>query len=313
MRRGPSTGYDFAQKRQYRRDIYASVRAAFHGHLSDRRCAILPSSEGDEIESALRAGFKQRHICIIDENPAIVATLRRRYPSVTAIGVTASRAAKRVLDEFGRVDFVNLDLCGPIGKPLWDTLEAWRQHSVVTEGGLMAVTVLRGRERHEFGAPVKVTTRRLTGAASTCNLADRDMLRLARITAVIGGLPPDAIGKRITALKYLSREVSLTPFSVRHGTYRSTAGHQTMLWALWKLHSKACLCDECVAAFQQQFAWDRSLVDAFVFKHDLLLHLGWTAEECSKAVDEATARFGQTSRPELFRDDIRMVESRVVQ
>ena len=53
-RRGPEAGYDFGNKRQYRRDIYAQVRRLFEGHMSERTCAIMPSIEGAEIEEDLR-------------------------------------------------------------------------------------------------------------------------------------------------------------------------------------------------------------------------------------------------------------------
>lgn len=246
-RRAPETGYDFGNKRQYRRAIYAAARRCFRNQMSDRTCAILPSIEGDEIEAAIRAGFHQSHIAIIDRNPAIVATLKRRYPLVTSIGVDADRAARRVVEAIGPIDLVNLDLCGPIGRTTYDTIDAWMSAGAIKSRGLLAITVLRGRET---GEPFK--------AAREHNLIAASDVERARIPAGTDLVRTTQLYNRLSGTHVSTRaEWSRSGYGacvIRSGVYRSTAGSQSMLWILFGLHARACLCDNCLMSFMAQWA-----------------------------------------------------------
>lgn len=253
-RRGPATGYDFGSKRQYRRDVYAQIRRAFNGQMSTRTCAILPSIEGAEIDVAIRAGFRERNICVIDENPAIVATLKRKYPAVRTYGVSADRAADRIRQDISSVDFVNLDLCGPIGEPLWETLRAWvRSGALGLDCSYVAVTVLRGRERGEYQQPVSVSGVFMDGAEGSVNIGnERDWLRLTKISLELAGLGHQSVGKKVQPLDVLSAQYEVS--CCRTGVYRSAAGSQTMLWGIWRLHKRPCMCDDCHASFFTTFS-----------------------------------------------------------
>ena len=234
----------------------------------------MPSIEGDEIDVALAAGFKQQNICIIDKNAAIVATLKRKYPYVRTYGVPAEKAAQRIADDIGGVDFANLDLCGPIGRPLWDTLAAWREHRAVKESGLVAVTVLRGRESGAFGESLEVVTTLVGDTAARVPESARDTLRIARIGYALSGMPQGALAKPVKLSEWCA--ATHTPLLCRNGIYRSTAGSQTMLWTLWKMHSRACLCDECCAGFSSQFLRvGAPLVVALRLKREMLTNFGW--------------------------------------
>jgi len=94
QRKAPKTGYDFGNKRHYRRDIYAPIAKVLRHHRSSAQIMMMPSIEGDEIEVAMSKGFKQKNIHIVDQNSAIVATLKRRYPYVHTYGVEVRRALK---------------------------------------------------------------------------------------------------------------------------------------------------------------------------------------------------------------------------
>jgi hypothetical protein len=77
-------------------------------------------------------------------------------------------------------------------------------------------------------------------------------------------------------------------FLVAHGKYRSTAGNQTLLWGYFKVHSRACMCDECVLAFAH--AWGKMLpmktiADAQVAKTVNLRHYGRTEDEIRTATN----------------------------
>lgn len=252
-RRGPSDGYDFGPKRQYRRAIYSQIRRSFSGHLSDKVCAMLPSIEGHEIDAALRAGFRERNICIIDDNPAIVATLKRKYPRVRSYGVSAERAARRIKEDVGSIDFLNLDLCGPIGDPLWRTLRAWIDADVFNprRSSYMAVSVLRGRERGEYKEPTRVGIAVCDGANDAVVRNERDYVRLSKISAELSGIGHENVGRLVDPRKVLSGRYEA--YLVRNDVYDSCAGNQTMMWGIWKLHRRPCLCDECYATFIQTF------------------------------------------------------------
>ena len=281
-RRGPSSGYDFGAKRQYRRAIYAAVRRFWCNQMAGRACVIMPSIEGDEIEVAIRAGFHPRRIAIIDKNPAIVATLKRRYPLVTAIGVTAARAARRVVETIGPVDFVNLDLCSPIGKTVNATIDAWTSAGAIKagaagDGGLLAITVLRGRGTGaQFRAASDINV--IVPSGSATHVRDgTDLIRHGELHDRLNGyhLPSRAEWAR----------GGYGGGAYSDGVYRSTAGSQTMLWTLFSVHARACLCRWCLLSYmgasapwapQRRLDYDEALyqkmsalLDAGVSEHTL--------------------------------------------
>lgn len=177
MRRAPKEGYDFARKRDYRRKVWATFRDELKRRrlsVKESHALLMPSLEGKEIEVALAAGFREQNLHVVDSEPAIVATLKRRYPRINTYGVTASRAVQRIGDDGIALRCANLDFCGQIsnsyrmelGKTImagalgWRVTDYGKKHSRITctktpgfdSECIVAVSVLRGRE------PKSITT-----------------------------------------------------------------------------------------------------------------------------------------------------------
>lgn len=143
LRSAPVGGYDFGIKRQYRRTVWSAF-----GNLRrpGDEALLLPSIEGDEIEVALNAGFKQSELHVVDRNPAIVATLKRRFPYINTYGVSV----QKIHDRLGhRLRFANLDLCGCISRALFLELRPFIR--TLQAEAYVTVTMLRGRENDKFG------------------------------------------------------------------------------------------------------------------------------------------------------------------
>jgi hypothetical protein len=120
MRSGPRGGYDFSRKRDYRRKVWATFRDTlkrWHVPVVEAQALLMPSLEGDEIDVALNAGFREANLHVVDHEPAIVATLKKRYPTINTYGVTASRAFERLSRSGVKIRCANLDFCSQISKP----------------------------------------------------------------------------------------------------------------------------------------------------------------------------------------------------
>lgn len=261
-RRGPDSGYEFGQKRHYRRCVWRTFRRHFRGHMADKRFALMPSSEGSEIAVAIHVGCRERNLCVIDQNPAIVATLKRKYPKLSTYGVTADRAATRIAADIGELHGANLDLCGGADRPLFKTLNAWAHARVIADQGLIAVNCLRGRERGAFAEPVTTKEVRVGRPRSSFEVSPRDRLRLQWISVSIAGLAPrDVIGRTINTVECAARCI-YAPRCINFGVYASAAGHQTMLWSVYEVHQNPCVCDACCIV-----ASGLSHADPFVIDH----------------------------------------------
>ena len=242
IRKSPAGGYDFGRKRQYRRDTWATARRRcqlFGYTVADSHALLMPSTEGDEIEVAMNNGFMEAHLHVVDRNPAIVATLKRRWPRINTYGVSVDRAASRIAAAGIRLRFANLDLCGPTSDSLALTLSSVSRSGCFDEMSSVAVTVLRGREHREFTDRVSSvidvmtdatlsTDGHITDGAATrqnhryTNLSVTDFRRLMFIawSLTVAGRP-----SRMTL-----------PFHVvRSSSYLSTSG-QTMMWAVIALY-----------------------------------------------------------------------------
>lgn len=229
QRIGPAAGYDFGNKRHYRRNIWNTFRTSAYWH-PQATAMLMPSIEGDEIDVALSKGFRERNLHIVDQNPAIVATLKRRYPRLHTYGVPLVRATERLPE----LTFANLDLCASWGQPLAKTLEEFAASQRVP-CGLVAVTILRGRE--------SVRLRDVLRAGKTDTM--REVMTHAtlshRVTFINGGNP----------IVYPLNMVT----TIRTGKYRSIAGSQTMLWMIFEVHAQPCMCLGCAELVFAHVRW----------------------------------------------------------
>lgn len=239
VRSAPADGYDFGTKRQYRRDVWATF-ARFCGiHRAAAHALLMPSIEGDEIEVALSKGFRAEHLHVCDRNPAIVATLKRRFPKVQTYGVDIVRACERIVEAGVTLEVANLDLCGQVSDRYLRTLAAVSATGALDQAAV-AVTALRGRERHwrcKLGVTAEALTEMSKGSKDfgVALLADQigryhqcdgqlgAMARTLMISVALSHrcwpVPPDFNGcKSFQALRY--------------GAYRSVAGTQTMMFTI---------------------------------------------------------------------------------
>jgi hypothetical protein len=143
---------------------------------------IVETTEALEIREALSRGFQEKNISVCNVNPAIVATLKRRFPGVTTYGCDAETALRRAYSAGDRFGVVSLDLCGPISHRYLLTLDAVRP---VLDGiGVVGMTMLRGREPSDIVMEMderwKREVRRTLGKglARHVLLTERDYMRV---------------------------------------------------------------------------------------------------------------------------------------
>lgn len=241
-RTGPDNGYDFGRKRQYRRHVWGFLRRQCPAPKGRAQALLMPSIEGAEIEEALKRGFCEPNLHVVDRNPAIVAHLKRRFPKIHTYGVELSKAAQRMR---GTVDVANLDLCSCMGDKLKNSLlgstAALRRHSVV------AVTMLRGRERRD--------------ALPFIDFMAKDKHELHEMDAVeyIGTVEPNDRDKGRVALAAcllaFSEDLDYMVRVLRWGIYRSSAGSQTMLWAIFERMQADLWADKAAALIEAEVRW----------------------------------------------------------
>lgn len=258
----PETGYAFGSKTHYRNCVWNVFRRYCKPRTGESKALLMPSSEGLEIETALRKGFKEKNLYVVDRNPAIVATLKRKYPAVTALGVDVDRAAIRIADNGGSVQVANLDLCNKVGPSLFRTVYGFVVSGVI-DRGMVAVTMLRGREHGDTnellgGMSVEIRHAPIIGgqeASPWISVDDSvtremDQKRLVLVYKCLQGCGFDSSGMPI------NRSWNAGPkYNVgmsRAGIYKSTAGNQTMMWCVYKVHRAPCVCDFCFSAFCDQ-------------------------------------------------------------
>lgn len=228
----PEGGYDFEEKKQYRRNIWAQFKRSPYWHRN-AKAIVMPSLEGSELEVVISKGLRQENLHIIDRNPAIVATLKRKYPNINTYGVEVAKAVGRIKED---IDFANLDLCSSLGEPLRVTLSEFGMHQVMGQG-LVSITFLRGREHGSFSE------------IADC-FADRDEMRASVIALWL---------RAYSRLEHDDGTTLILPANVvfheRGETYKSTAGNQTMRWEMFIIHRQPCTCADCASWYFEMVDW----------------------------------------------------------
>lgn len=215
----PEGGYDFGNKRQYHRDLYPFFRDNCIGGPTNAHVLLMPSSEGTEIEVAERAGFRREHLHVVDNNPAIVAHLSRRYPGINTYGVDVGLAAQRIARRGIEVSVANLDLTGKLSDRTWLTLSAVGESGILKHGSLFAITLLRGRECGKWNV----------------SSADVGHLRPEWLRAVRGSPTSLDVSRQAWAESAVAQRWGKMAIPLRSGIYRSAAGSQTMLWTISRM------------------------------------------------------------------------------
>lgn len=151
-RRAPKGGYDFAEKGHYRTRLWRALAGAMRDPLirvprpHAANVAMLPSKEGLEIAVAKKHGIVEGNIHAIDYNPAIVATLKRKYRHINTYGVSVGAAFERMARSGTTIHVANLDFCGNLSDKLMSEVRAVLLSGALAPESLVAITLLRGRE-----------------------------------------------------------------------------------------------------------------------------------------------------------------------
>lgn len=228
-RSAPKVGYSTPEKQNYRRIVYSGFKKIFGPAIRNKQLVLLPSAEGEEIDTALQFGFQLENLHVVDKNPAIVASLNRRYknqlhtygrPIEDALYVMASNGV--------RVDAVNLDLCFPIGNKQRDTLRDCMQ--LLMYPCAVSITLQRGRE---VGTVADIITETATNPKTIANHPDLPRIFSGRYYGKIPFTPQDLL-RLNTCLGQGEDPVKAVRFTdaflSRWGIYRG--GKVSMLWAL---------------------------------------------------------------------------------
>ena len=154
-RRAPKGGYLFDDKDTYRKVIWQEFAKAVNPRTAN--VLMMPSIEGREIEVAERCGFRRDRIYVVDMNPAIIVSLRARYPGLPTVkgahGVTVGLACERLAEAGVKIRAMNLDFTACAGAPMVSELDVVMRSGAMMVGGtsVLAVTQLRGRETGRWG------------------------------------------------------------------------------------------------------------------------------------------------------------------
>ena len=155
----PRGGYTSGAKRQYRRDVWAFIDRCLAGRVGvkDRKVLILESTLGREVEELLRRGYASGNIYVVNESPAVVATVQRQFAGdprmsgpLRTCGSDVASAVSKYLAEGVKFDAINLDLTSCLNTNTLRTISL--SAASMRDGGAFVVAFQRGRERGDIGS-----------------------------------------------------------------------------------------------------------------------------------------------------------------
>jgi hypothetical protein len=164
--RQPKQGYLTDTKNSYRNIVYENFFNLFKGKVGDKKLLFLPANHDEEIKVALKVGFKEENMYAVDDNPAMLATVkwRKDYPKINVIGARLGRAFERLKEKGIKIDAANLDLCTNLQLWMFEDLSYFVEN-VMSEECALGITLLKGRESSSEIALAKLISKTQTGAA----------------------------------------------------------------------------------------------------------------------------------------------------
>jgi hypothetical protein len=157
--------YSGPEKEKYRQQVwddffdvlqctYSSERSAIAPSINERgpvississaQALILSTTDGLEIEHALNRGIRQENLHVVNLSPAVVATLKKRYPKINTYGVDLGKVLLEKRITPGTLHLANVDLCGILSWK-WCATVYLVANSLV-HGGALAATFQNGRD-----------------------------------------------------------------------------------------------------------------------------------------------------------------------
>lgn len=230
-RRAPSGGYRFQEKERYRREVWSVFqRYAPPSSCGNAGIMLMPSLEGLEIEEALGRGYAQKMLHAVDFNPAIVATLKKRYREISTYGVSVDRAFGRMRDNGVALSGANFDLTGNFSWRIVQQMMRVNDSGVFNDGAVVAITLLRGRESPRAFELCDLMGRdiRLRDFAQSIRHVAINRTQLSRIDTWRLGVPVISLH-------------SYRPTPLRTAIYASPQSGLTMLWGMFRLTKVSAL------------------------------------------------------------------------
>lgn len=224
----PKGGYNFAEKRQYRRYVWNTIAGTPFIDPKRARVMLMPSLEGDEIDVAKAKGFRVSNMHVVDASPAVIATLRRRdYGAFTGYGRLAADACRHAATQGVKLNAANFDFTGCVGG-VSDQIAGITESGVFGGDCVIGVTVQRGRE----------VASDFTGVCRWGAYCSSPEWRQTLAGRHIGIQPNEAdLGRMSVVLAELELGLNCRGCVVKSGAYKSN--RVTMLWM--------------VAAFQRKY------------------------------------------------------------
>ena len=150
-RRAPKDGYDNPEKRKYRHEVWKRLSKKALPILEENENAkvlMLPSSEGLEIDVAMKFGIKRHQIIAIDENPALLAHADWKYkvPKSNRFGCKVSEIGEKIKNNGWVLAAANLDFCNNFSDELITEINSFFAQTPIVEKFSFSVTMGKGRE-----------------------------------------------------------------------------------------------------------------------------------------------------------------------
>ena len=233
--------YDFGNKRQYRRDVWAFVDRHCRKRIKDRKVMYMDTKEGGETLFLLNKGYRPKNLFVANNNPAQVAQLTKNLKrdcsvAVNTYGIDVGMAMCKVSDQGHYIDAYNLDyMCTVTNSVLYDDLYMLGNY-LLKENHIIAINVLRGRERKGFFTDYEVGSKEERTADS---IRSFEIKRLLTVLVHQEGMSDDE--KTRISLGVTRSGEECTGQCLNHilaqkeKIYRSNAGSQTMMWFAFNL------------------------------------------------------------------------------
>ena len=215
--------YDFGNKKQYRRNIWAFVDRHCTKPIVDRKVLYLDTAKGGETLFLLNKGYKAENLFIVnfDENELLklgdlLQSLKVGHINLCPMSI---EHAVIVMSKAGHfIDVYNFDFMSNITNDMVrDTLRTTAR--IISKDCIVGVNVLRGREAKWFKERRKED--------------NPDWIRELEIKSSLSYDIKDDEGEE-ECITHIIRQ--------RNGIYKSSAGRQTMMWFVFKV-MKHCVID----------------------------------------------------------------------